>query len=346
MVNGGLVMSQNIYDGFATTNGVRSAKVKTEIERLVSQEIVNDTIKTAIIAYQDIILSRNRMQLREKQSDLMAATLKEVKVKHSKAIINSTDLAEAYAQESAIEAQYVAAESMLRKSEAQFMRIFNKVPPTALEEISEKLMNDSLPKSIEDCYDLMDKKNKQIEIHRLKLKDYNIMYRSAGSALLPSVNIEYKVEKMLQVSKFEEDYDVEGSVTGASLGVAVNIPLFHADKLAKRKALGKEILASEEEFGDKYSKMRERVLSAWHDYISVKKMMIYHVKNARAKEEAVNAMKIESEIGTKTMTDLMRARTDLFESQIKIMEGQKSLINSSVSLLDLIGGLDISIFAN
>lgn len=334
-----LSLQQNVYNGLSSFNNVRAAKMQIEIDKIALAETESQVVKKAISTYSNVLLAKSRSDLKSKQLHLSKVALEEIKIKHKKGVANGTDLAEAYAQTSAVNAQVVSAEGELLKGMREFQHVFGVMKKVSeLKMLDTNMANKYIPAKIEKCYALALENNFELRRAKDALQKQRFMHKSSFGELMPAVNVSASVYGL-------RSGNADGPLSPKNnVRIGVDIPLFQIDAIMSNAAMKKRVMMKEEEMLDTELAVKQKVFDAWQDYRSMKEMLRYYEDNVRAKEGAMNAMKIESSFGTKTIRDLLRANTDLFESQVQVLEGKKAIIDSALNLLYLLGELKESVF--
>lgn len=321
--NSEISVKYNVFSGFRNINNIKISEIDQYESVLNLQNETAHVVSDIIKHYESRLLDSSKLKLRKKQKDLMKVKLQEVTFKHSKGIVNSTDLAEAYAQDASANALYIAAYNQNLKSIAAFETAIGAKISDSLEPVDEKLVNSLVPKSLEICKSLAIELNPDIARGKLAVKRLEAKHNIKKGAMFPTV-------------------DAVGSIKNNDKGVkiAVSMPIFRPSIQSEIGASKDEYLVGLEQYRIVRDNVMNKVTDCWFDYISAKDMLRFYEKNMTAKGKMVESMNIEYNVGTKTMSDYMRAVTEHVDSEVQLMDHRKKIIDKAVNLLYTVGTLN------
>jgi len=329
-ISGQLTVTQPVFNAsnFAQL-GKAKAQVKAGRAQLVSTE--ETVLLAAVTGYMDVVrdestlkLSQNNVAVLKKQRD---ATQEQFKVGE----LTRTDVAQSQARLAGAESNLINAEGQLEISRSEFEHAIGR-PAETLE--SEPSLP-PLPKVQQNVLDLAARLNPNLVAARQNVKAANYAVDQAVGALAPQLSI----NGQYQYTQSNPSY---GPYTIHALTVMGNlsVPLYQggAEYAAVRQA--KELRSQAQlEVADTERQVMDSARSAWQAYTSAEATIASNQSQVEADKVAYQGVKLEQQVGARTILDVLNAEQELLNSQVALVTSKRNAAVAAYQLLSAIGTL-------
>jgi outer membrane protein len=331
-----LTLSQNLFDGFATVNRIKSHDNAAEAAyhelKMHEQELIINVLE----AYAGIWLGRQKVVALKRREE----NLKKVLNSHESALEagmnTSSDVSEANANYQNAISDRIKAETDLFSFESEF----EKLTGLKMDENPElPNLNVTLPETLEELVKTAMSSNHAVKYHQFMKKAAEANLNMQKGALSPSCDLKLQASKNLYKPP-------QGRTCKYNASLEVSVPLFanpssgniySSIAIADQKAL-------EAKFNAENSKLeiRKQCVVHWNTYISAGAMIKYLRSAVKSAELSSESKLEESAFGTKSNTDVLIAENKLLESRINLAESRKNKLVAALKLYGLTGHLSLS----
>ncbi|HKD23327.1 MAG TPA: TolC family outer membrane protein [Rhizomicrobium sp.] len=329
-LTGQLQLNQNIfnYSDIAQISKAKS-QVKAGRAQLVSAE--ENVLLAAVTAYMNVVRDEATVKLREnnvavlqKQRD---ATQEQFKVGE----LTRTDVAQSQARLAGAQADLINAQGLLAISRANFEHQIGR-PAETLE--SEPLLP-ALPKEQQGALDLALKLNPNLLAARENVKAADHQVDVALGALMPQVTVNGQYQ-------YAQNSPTFGPFTAHTFTVLgnVSVPIFQgggedaAVRQAKELRGQAQMLASDTE-----RQVIEQTRTAWQAYTSAVATIASNQAQVEANKVAYQGVKLEQQVGARTILDVLNAEQELLNSQVSLVTSKRDAAVAAYALLSAVGTL-------
>lgn len=327
--NKALVAEQPLFKGFGTIAQSRAAKERVQAGRarllateqgvflavLSSWLEVCEKDQLLLLNQDNAMRLRTYLQATQERFDAGDGTLTDVAVAESR-------MNEAYARLALAEANRDVAHAAYQRETG--MAPFAVTYPT---------LTAPLPRNREEAVQLAEGNPDLKEaMHIEQAAEHDI--DRAGSSLWPSLS--------LKGSMSEERSTAFGlgKLRSDSLLLSLSVPLYQGG--AEYSRLREAKIAKEEkrfETLDTERLAKQRASNAWSNYYVSEKVIVASQASVNASKQALSGLEEEQIQGTRTLTEVLDAQTELFNAQISEVQAQKSVRLEAYRLLASIGRL-------
>ncbi len=325
-----------MYDGGNKNLEIERSKILYDNEVINFKKTIQDLILSAINGYLTVINYEKLLEANKKNFDSVSRFLDETKTRFDLGSATLYDLQNAQSAYAIAETNLFTATQNYNVSKKTFKRIVGK-EAINLEEVidfNEIIKLDSvIQKTLKDNYDLLllynDIKNNEILLIKEKNSNKPSLDLSASAEYSDSGRIETGTEQ-----------------TNGTVSLTLTIPIFqqNIDKSNIRKYESR-ILQSELNMEDFKDDIQIQVSNLYKDYLISKS----NVKTNSIRIESINtsleSIKEEYNLGTKTITELIEAETQLLEANVNYFSSTKDFILNYFNLIALQGSI-LDNFAN
>jgi outer membrane protein len=309
--------------------GKAKAQVKSGRAQLLSTE--ETVLLDGVTAYMDVVRDEATVKLREnnvavlqKQRD---ATQEQFKVGE----LTRTDVAQSQARLAGAQADLINAQGQLAVSRSNFEHAIGR-PAETLE--NEPALP-ALPKEQQIAIDQAEKRNPYLVAARENAKAADYAVDSADGALMPqlSVNGQY------QYTQSNPSYG-PGAFHILTVTGNLNVPIYQggAEEAAVRQA--KELRGQAElNVADTERQVLDSTRTAWQAYTSAEATIASNQAQVEANKVAYQGVKLEQQVGARTILDVLNAEQELLNSQVSLVTSKRDAAVAAYQLLSAIGAL-------
>jgi len=329
-LQGQLSLNQTVfnYSDIAQISKAKS-QVKAGRAQLVSTE--ESVLLAAVTAYMNVVRDEATVNLREnnvavlqKQRD---ATQEQFKVGE----LTRTDVAQSQARLAGAQADLINAEGLLAISRANFEHQVGRPAETLEAEPALPV----IPKEQQAAIDLALKLNPDLLAARQNVKAADHQVEVALGALMPTLT----VNGQYQYAQSNPSY---GPYTIHALTVLgnVNVPIYQGggEDAAVRQA--KELRGQAQmNAADTERQVLYVTRAAWQSYTSAIATITSNQAQVEANKVAYQGVKLEQQVGARTILDVLNAEQELLNSQVNLVSSKRDAAVAAYQLLSAIGTL-------
>ena len=323
-------LTQPLFLGGTTVANTKQAQANIQAQRALLADTERNVLLAALTAYAAVIqniaiadASRNNVNVLVQQLD---ATRERFRVGE----LTITDVSQSEARLEFAKASLVQAETNVRIAEAQYQRTIG-VKPIKLGEVP---LVGGLPSSEEEAVALaMDggplPTNAQ---YLITAASYGV--NSAVGALLPQVNLVGTVQQQFDVVVPGDAY------MNYILGIQATIPLYQGGGEWSKIRQAKELVGQRRSNLDSARRLAaQNTISAWRQLDSARSQVTSYEAQVRANEVALNGVRQEALVGSRTTLDVLNAEQELLNAQVNLITARYNVQVYYYTVLGHIGRL-------
>jgi len=325
-----LSLTQNLYDG-----GEKNLEIKRS-EGLFEKEIINfkisiqDLILSAIEGYLTVINYEKSLEASNKNFDSVSRFLDETKTKFDLGSATLYDLQNAESAHAIAETNLFISQQNYNVSKITFNRIVG-LEPINLEDVIDLNKNINLSQFIKN----VEKNNYSLALLNNEINNSNIILAKEKLSNKPSLDLSTSVE-------YSDSGRIDSGTEKAngSIGLTLTIPIFqqNKDKSDIRKYHSK-LLQSELTYEDTKQDLIIQASNLYKNYLISKSNISSNNKQLKSIQTSLDSIKEEYKIGTKTITDLIDAESDLLNVNVNYHSSRKDMILNYFNIMALEGSL-------
>ena len=294
--------------------------------RIVEQDI----LFTAADAFFGVLKSKKIIELMESNFQILTERLVVTKIQFDVGELTLTDVAQSEARLALAQADLLEARAKLKISNANYKAIIGNEPNNLLE----YKKNIKLPDTVDDAILIAERNSPLLNFAEKTEKSSKYGLASARSMLSPVISIQGEFSNSKEV--FMRDYNGDSyQITGS-----VSMPLFAGglnwSNIRKAQELNNKdryFLVESKRF------IKKEIKTAFAQYKSSLSRIISTQKQVDANEIALEGVKIEFELGTRTNLDVLDAERERLDSQVSLINAKNDSMLSRFFLLLNIGEL-------
>lgn len=324
-------VTQPIFNGgetIARTDRAYSA-VDAGRAQLFAQE--QEVLLDAVKAYIEVVRTKDVLELSTNNEQVLKEQLDATKERFDLGETTRTDVAQSEARLARASSDKIRAEGNYRVARANYVRIIGEEPKTV--EMPKKLP--PMPKSLDQALVIGVGANPS-----LKQAEYNKSVADsdvdiAKSVLLPDVSARGQMSD-------QDDLTVNRgrSVDETSITLNVNVPLFQGGGEHSRiRAAKRTVEQRNEEYEEARNRTVEDITKTWRDVETARASIVANTATVQSAEVALEGVKQEADVGSRTTLDVLDAEQELFVSRVNLVTAQASEVTAVFSHLNALGQL-------
>ena len=312
-----------INNRFQSLNFVAAIRADLNI---LEQEI----LFSAAEAFFNVLTNQKIVELREVNLDVLNERLEVAKIQFEVGELTLTDVAQSEARLSLSQANLAEARANLEKSKAIYKSIIGVIPIN----LSNDFINFTLPTSIEEALSIANVKSPYIKFAEKSELSSRYGIKSAKSKLLPSISL---------IGEFSNSEEMLFNMDGDAyqlMGV-LSMPIFSGGLNWSNIRKAQEInIRDKFQLTEAKRFVTQEVKSAFAQYNSSLIKVNSSKKQFEANKIALEGVKEEFELGTRTNLDVLDAEQEFLDSQVSMISSENNSKLSMFYLLLSVGSLN------
>ena len=324
---------QKIYDGGQREAGLEGAEadVLAQRARLLSAE--QTILFNAAKAYIDVYRDQAVLKLNQNNETVLKRQFEATKDRFEVGEVTRTDVSLAEARYTGSVADRISAEGLLANSRAAYKNAIGDLP-RRLEKVT-PLSN--MPVSQEVAIEIAKKNNPSIITARHKERSAKAAVKKSSGAFLPTITVEGGL------SRSEEASSRDTRTDSAEIFATIKIPLYQKGVASSETRESKYILGQRRfELDVAIRKVLEDTSRAWESLVTSKARISALEAEIRASTIALEGVRQEAQVGSRTILDVLDAEQDLLNARVKLVRAEQSEVLASMDLKRSLGSLTAS----
>ena len=329
-LNAGVDVGMPLYQGGTVRNDIKASKVRVEAGQATLRAVEGDVFTEAVAAYMDVIRDRATVELNNNNVRVLETNLQATQDRFEIGDVTRTDVAQSEARLALARSRLTLAEGRATASEQNYRRVIGAqpgqlAPPPPLPPFPQNA-DQAVQVALIDNPDLI-AITRQAEAAGFDVK-------SVRGTRLPTVSA------VASGDWFDATGDDLGlqSGTATSVGLTGRVPFYQGGLPAARirRAQALEGQALEQRVGT------ERLVvantrSAFADYEAAADAIKSNEVAVKANELALEGVRAENSVGTRTILDVLDAEQELLNSQVLLVTARRDAYVAGFQLLNSMG---------
>jgi len=245
--------------------------------------------------------------------------------------LKTTDVSQAKMRLSAAKASRAVSEGDLANKRATFYRLIGEMPGVLA---FPKLAYET-PEEIETVLSTAEKNNPSVVAATYGVDVADADISTAKGSLLPEVSLVANANR-----GWNQNTTYPGRQDTASIMARVTVPLYRAGTdYSKTRAAYQTKTQRHMELNDVRRKARENGMTGWQDMMTARASIAAHQTEVKAAEMALEGVKEESKVGTRTTLDVLNAEQELLNAKINLVRSEHDEAIAHLQVMSAIGSL-------
>ena len=321
----GFTVTENVFNGNRTTNGVRQAESQVHLSREQTRNTEQNTLQNGATAYMNVLRDTAILELNKNNITVLEEQLRQTRDRFNVGEVTRTDVAQAESSLATARSQYFTAQANLQTSIANYRQIIG-VQPKRLE--AARPIDRLLPPSLDEAVrvSLAEHPSVQAAFHNVDSAALQVQINEG--ALYPTVNVVAGVQQQ-NAQQGLPTY----SVFSATVLAQLNVPLYQGGQEYAAIRQAKEQLAQARLQADlQRDTVRANVVSTWGLLQSAKAVIRSSEAAVKSSEIALDGVREEAKVGQRTTLDVLMAQQTLLQSRVSLVSAQRDRVVASYAV--------------
>ncbi len=329
----GLQVSQRLFDGQITLNGVRQAESNILGARETLRETELNVLQTGANAYMNVLLAIAILDLRKNNITVLEQQLRQTRDRFDVGEVTRTDVAQAQSQLATGRSDYFRAQADLQTAIAAYRQVIG-VEPTKLEPA--RSIEHLLPRSLDKAVDLALYEHPRIQAALHAVDAAELQVKVVEGELYPSVNLVGSVEQNFAQQGFPRWRQFNTTILGQ-----VSVPIYqnggetYARVRQAKESFGQTRLQADQ----RRDEVRAAVVSSWGQLETARAVIQSSRAAVKAAEIALEGIREEAKVGQRTTFDVLFAQQTLLDARVRLVTAQRDQVVASYAVMASIGRL-------
>src|SRR5215470_1704772 len=325
-----LQVVQPLFRGGKTVADTKAAQANIQAQRATLADTEQQVLLAAVTSYADLVQNIAIADARRNNVRVLIQQLDATRERFRVGELTITDVSQAEARLEGARADLVQAEAQIRISEAAYQRVIGQRPGR----LGEMPLVGGLPGSEEEAISLaMDYGPRAVSAqYRISAASYSV--NSAIGDLLPQVNLVAFIQQQFDLQVPHDRYYTSG------FRVQATVPIFQNGSEWSRVRQAKELVAQRRnELDSARRQQAENVIRAWRQLDAARSRVTSFEAQVRANEVALNGVRQEALVGSRTTLDVLNAEQELLNAQVNLVQARHDVQVAYYGVLSGIGRL-------
>jgi len=327
----GATVTQNVLNGFQTSNRTRLAESQVLAARETLRNIEQTVLVNAATAYMNLLRDGGVLELQRSNLEVLTEQLRQTKARLESGNVTATDVSQAEARLNVGRTALFTAEANYASSRAVYRQVIGLEPGRLAPAAPvDRFVPNNLPAAMaagiaQSPLVITAQHNVDVAIHQVKV---------AEGALYPTLSVQGSVQQ-----SYEQTLTQIRSFDG-QLVAQYTAPIYQggAEYAAIRQA--KETQGQKQlDLNVARDQARVSVAQAWAQLEASKQAIESSKNQVKAAEAALNGVREEARLGQRTTLDVLNAQQELVNARIALVVSQRDRLVNSYTLLASTGRL-------
>ena len=312
-------------------NWVELEQAKTQVSLADKQLYLTQQtlILRTTLAYFDVLLTQDKMQLIAAQKAAILSQLEQAKANFDAGTNTSTDVNEAQARYDLIFAQEIAAINDHQIAQQSVQAITGEIP-LSLAPVNNTMKTHALEQSMDTWLEVAAENDLNIQIHQdsVKLSQQAIEYANAGH--LPTLDAIASVSDSYASNSY---FGFGGDLKSGSLGLQLQVPLYQGGGTTSR--IRQAVLNKQKALNDVNIARRQISQDTQRAYLNLSTS----IAQVKAYEQALvssqsqlDSTHVSYDVGLRTSVDVLNAQQQLFSAKRDLLQARYSYLVNIIRL--------------
>jgi outer membrane protein len=325
-----LSVTQPLFRGGKTVADTKAAQANIQAQRAALASTEASVLLQAVTAYSNLVQDLGIVDVRRNNVRVLVQQLEATRERFRVGELTITDVSQAEARLEQSKADLVLAEAQIRIDEAAYVHVIGQKPG----KMGELPLFGALPGSEEEAVALAMNAGPlpMSAQYRITAASYGV--NSATAALLPQVNLVGYVQQQFDLQVPTDVYNQYGVRLQATVPIYQNGSEWSAIRQAK-ELVGQR----RNELDSARRTAAQNVITAWRNLDSARSRVTSFTSQVKANDVALNGVRQEALVGSRTTLDVLNAEQELLNSQVSLITARHDVQVAFYTVLSNIGRL-------
>lgn len=324
-------VSLPLYRGGSVKNQINAAKAQSDASYVGKRTAEAQVFSEVVAAYANVIRDRQILALSRENLDTLTTTLNATRARFQVRDLTRTDVAQAESRVALAHGEVETAEANLIEA----MEEFQRVTGMQAADLAPLPLLRNLPPDPETAAEAALDENPEVLQARAVSEARRYEWRAARGGALPSVSA---VANGRYGNSTQVPTQGDNSRFGATVGFSVNVPLFQGGRTSAgiREANIRESQAILT-VRDLERRLAAQARSEYANWQASSSVVVASQRAVAAARSALAGVRAESDVGTRTILDILNAEQELRNAQVQLVSAQRDSYVAAFALLTTMG---------
>ncbi|QBR72364.1 channel protein TolC [Beijerinckiaceae bacterium] len=328
----GLTVTQNLFNGNRTLNGVRQAESNIFGARESLRNTEQNVLQNGATAYMNVLRDTAILDLRKNNIIVLEEQLRQTRDRFIVGEVTRTDVAQAESSLASARSDYFTAQANLQTSIANYRQVIG-VEPTKLEPA--RTIESLLPRSLSSAVELALNEHPGIQAALHQVDVSALQVKLVEGELYPTLNVSANVQQNYNYTGIPGERFLNGSITGQ-----LTVPIYEGGEVYARARKAKETLGQARLQADlQRDFVRAAVVSSWGQLDTARAVIQSSKAAVKSAEIALDSIRQEAQVGQRTTFDILFAQQTLLNTRVTLVVAQRDRVVASYAVMGAIGRL-------
>ena len=325
-----LNITQNVWTSGRTPALIRQAEHNVLAQRAQTMATEEQVLFSVAQAFLDVVRDQATVELNINNEQVLRRQLEATNDRFRVGEVTRTDVAQAESRVALAVASRVQAEGNLQVSRSNYQRVVGHLP----EKLAQPKEQAPLPATRDEALALARAQNPNVIIADYSSKAAEDAVVATRAQLLPQVAV------IGDLNKSDETIEQHRNVSSVSVIARVTVPLYEAGSIYAQTRAAKQTVSQRRDLLD--DARRAAIQSATRDWETIQSgraQVQSLMSTIRAAEIALEGVRQEAQVGSRTVLDVLNAEQELFTDRVQLVQAQHDLAVSEFDLAQQVGHL-------
>jgi outer membrane protein len=326
-----ITITQPIFTGFRTVNGLKAADSAVLAAREVLRSTEQSTLLSAVEAFMNLVEAQATLNLQKQNLEFLQQQVKAADDKLNVGEGTKTDVAQTNSSLASGQASYYSAVASLNSAVATYEQVIGHKPRAlgaakSIEGLLSKNLNAALADAMTNHPSIL------AASYNIDIAEYNVKIEEG--ALLPTVALEGSLSH-------EDGSSSSSNGTSASAVASLSVPLYSGGDTASKVRQAKETLDQDRlQLDSARDTVRATTISAWGSLDAARAAIRSADAEINAQNLVLSGTIEQQKVGQATTLDVLNAQQTLLSARVALITAQHDRVVASYTLLSAIGKLN------
>jgi outer membrane protein len=325
-----LNITEPVWTSGRTPALIRQAEHNVLSQRAQTVATEEQVLFSVAQAFLDVVRDQATVQLNINNEQVLRRQLEATNDQFRVGEVTRTDVAQAESRVALAVATRVQAEGNLQVSRSNYQRVVGHLP----DRLAQPTERVNLPVTRDEALALARAQNPNVIIADYSAKAAEDAVVATRAQLLPQVSV------IGDLNKAEETLIQGRNVNSASVIARMTVPLYEAGSVYAQTRAAKQTVSQRRDLLD--DARRAAIQSATKDWETIQsgRAQVQSLQSTiRAAEIALEGVRQEAQVGSRTVLDVLNAEQELFTDRVNLVQAQHDLAVAEFDLAQQVGHL-------